>query len=208
MTARHDFAISPHVFARGLRFGPAPSEMRAQGMPGARCARSLACSNKTKHTSVVTTSHTGFTRHSPRNGFNGFLRALPGDRACLPPSPRRNNPARLSASVGAPEPHDFAVRFSAIRQERIRVHRIPPRVRDDRETPLGGTGRQSDTVVSDNPQALFPRIGTRVPAANWHDGQTIAKRPLGTGECLGRQACFPKFGNFVRDRDFVLYLRA
>src|SRR5205814_4494301 len=31
--------------------------------------------------------HTGFTRHSPRNGFNGFLRALPGDRACLPPSP-------------------------------------------------------------------------------------------------------------------------
>src|SRR5437764_9459404 len=30
--------------------------------------------------------HTGDTRHSPRNGFNGFLRALPGDRACLPPS--------------------------------------------------------------------------------------------------------------------------
>src|SRR6059058_4167770 len=24
--------------------------------------------------------HTGLTRHSPRNGFNGFLRALPGDR--------------------------------------------------------------------------------------------------------------------------------
>src|SRR5215216_1086873 len=24
--------------------------------------------------------HTGFTRHSPRNGFNGFLRDLPGDR--------------------------------------------------------------------------------------------------------------------------------
>ena len=29
----------------------------------------------------------------------------------------------------------------AIRQERIRVHRIPPRVRDDREPPLCGTGR-------------------------------------------------------------------
>src|SRR6266567_9545095 len=25
--------------------------------------------------------------HSPRNGFNGFLRALPGDQACLTPSP-------------------------------------------------------------------------------------------------------------------------
>src|SRR4051794_40908700 len=31
--------------------------------------------------------HTGFTRHSLRNGFNGFLRDLPGDRACLSPSP-------------------------------------------------------------------------------------------------------------------------
>ena len=48
---------------------------------------------------------------------------------------------KLDASVGASGPHDFAVRFSAIRQERIRVHRIPPRVRDDREPPLCGTGR-------------------------------------------------------------------
>ena len=59
---------------------------RAQGMPGARRARSLACKIK-KHTSIVTTVTPDFTRHSPRDGFNGFLRALPGDRACLPPSP-------------------------------------------------------------------------------------------------------------------------
>ena len=26
-------------------------------------------------------------RHSLRDGFNGFLRTLPGDRAFLPPSP-------------------------------------------------------------------------------------------------------------------------
>jgi hypothetical protein len=46
-------------------------------------------------------------------------------------------PARdLNASVEASGPHDFAVRFCAIRQRRIRVHRIPPRVRDDREPPL------------------------------------------------------------------------
>jgi hypothetical protein len=43
---------------------------------------------------------------------------------------------RLDASVEASKPHDFAVRFSAIRQRRICVHRIPPRVRDDRDTPL------------------------------------------------------------------------
>src|ERR1700733_1387710 len=57
---------------------------RAWGMPGARCTRSRAWS-------VVNTrvSHHGYTG-SPgipaRNGFNGFLRALPGDRALLSPS--------------------------------------------------------------------------------------------------------------------------
>ena len=47
-------------------------------MPGARCTRSLACELK-KHTSVVATGPDGFNRHSLRDGFNGFLRALPGD---------------------------------------------------------------------------------------------------------------------------------
>jgi hypothetical protein len=53
-------------------------------MPGARRARSLVCKNK-KHTSKSPRSHRN-ARHSPRNGFNGFLRDLPGDRAFLPPS--------------------------------------------------------------------------------------------------------------------------
>src|ERR1700690_199716 len=52
------------------------------------------------------------TRHSPRNGFNGFLRALPGDRAFLPPSPAESS-RELDASVGASGPHDFAVRKKA-----------------------------------------------------------------------------------------------
>src|SRR5271154_560358 len=44
--------------------------------------------------------------------LTAYFRALPGDRAVLPQSPPRNCvPRKLSASVGAPEPHDFAVRF-------------------------------------------------------------------------------------------------
>ena len=40
-----------------------------------------------------------------------LIRALPGDRALLPPSLSRILlPRKLSASVGAPGPHDFAVR--------------------------------------------------------------------------------------------------
>ena len=42
----------------------------------------------------------------------------------------------LDASVGASGPHDFAVRLSAVRQKRFHVHRLPSRVRDDRDTPL------------------------------------------------------------------------
>jgi hypothetical protein len=41
---------------------------------------------KVESTQASHYGHAGNTRHSPRNGFNGFLRALPGDRACLPPS--------------------------------------------------------------------------------------------------------------------------
>jgi hypothetical protein len=40
----------------------------------------------------------------------GLFRALPGDRACLPPSPAKVASRKLDASVGASGPHDFAVR--------------------------------------------------------------------------------------------------
>src|SRR5712691_9327752 len=72
----------------------------------------------------VTTS----TPESPgvpaRNGFNGFLRALLGDRALLPPSSADMSclspvgPTQLrelDASVGASGPHDFAVRCNISR---------------------------------------------------------------------------------------------
>jgi hypothetical protein len=93
-----------------------------------------------KHTRQ--SGHTGITRHSPRNGFNGFLRALPGDRALLSPSSAKIAFRELDASVGASGPHDFSVRFSTVRYRRFHVHRILTRVRDDREPPLCGTGRQ------------------------------------------------------------------
>ena len=103
-------------------------------MPGARCARSLACKIK-KHTSIVTTvtpDTPGIPRAmvlmvsfviSPVIGLVCHRR----NRSCL---------RSLDASVEASGPHDFAVRVSTVRQRCLRVHRIPPRVRDDREPPL------------------------------------------------------------------------
>jgi hypothetical protein len=108
-------------------------------MPGARCARSRACS--VESTRVSHHGHTGNTRHSPRDGFNGLYRALPGDRALLPPSLSGNDFRQLDASVGASGPHVFAVRFGAVRQRHYsRPSHPAPNVRDDRDTPLKWDG--------------------------------------------------------------------
>ena len=74
----------------------------------------------------------------------GLLRALPGDRALLPPSPPRSlllmeklASQELDASVEASGPHDFAVRGHVIRRVTWpRPSHPAPNVRDDREAPL------------------------------------------------------------------------
>src|SRR6266478_2689647 len=70
--------------------------------------------------------HAGAARHSPRNGFNGFLRALLGDRACLPPSPRGNNfPRNLTPASGRQDHTTSPSASWRSRQSAARVHRIP-----------------------------------------------------------------------------------
>ena len=80
----HTSAISPRD-ARVLPLVKPSETQRAWGMPGARCTRSLAW-EKLNHTSVVTVGSPDSPGIPARNGFNGFLRALPGDRALLSPS--------------------------------------------------------------------------------------------------------------------------
>jgi hypothetical protein len=93
------------------------------------CAQNKKAHKRSHH------GHTGFTRHSPHNGFNELPRALPGDQDFLTPSPADNS-AKLNAYPEASGPHAFTVRFRTLRQWCIHVHRIPLRVRDDREPPL------------------------------------------------------------------------
>jgi hypothetical protein len=141
---------------------------RAWGMP-AQCTRSLVCEGRGR----MHTSRTG-PPESPgipaRNGFNGLLRALPGDRAFLSPSPREygaSSPGRADAPpqdlTPASRRQDHTIWPSAscivrprargsltgrnppcdhVARQCSRVHRIPPRVRDDRASaPFCGTGR-------------------------------------------------------------------
>ena len=94
--------------ARALHdFRPSHGE-RAQGKPGADCTRGPRATKSTGVGPQVNRSNAGF----PCAVVYGLFRALPGDRAFLPPSWARcaSIVANLDASIGASGPHDFAVR--------------------------------------------------------------------------------------------------
>src|SRR5207247_3839112 len=105
-------------------------------MPGAQCARSLACKIKIaqEHSHH---GHTGNHPALPAQWFYGFLRALPGDRACLPPSSALLL-ADLTPASGR-QNHTTSPSAAARFVKRTdRVHRIPPRVDDVAQRPSEG----------------------------------------------------------------------
>ena len=102
--------------------------LKTKGVGNAGCPLHPQPPVQQKSTGVEATG----TPESPgipaRNGFNGFLRALPGDRALLSPSPRAVFCAKLDASVEASGPHDFAVRKPMLSSEaRLRPPHLIPR---------------------------------------------------------------------------------
>jgi hypothetical protein len=74
-------------------------------------------------------------------------------------------PAKLDASVEASGPHDFAVRYRAIRQRHTQRPPHPaPNVRDDRETPLCRTGWNQNITVSTLPSIKIRKFRNLVEA--------------------------------------------
>ena len=115
--------------------------------------------NKKAHELV--TAGRRFVRHSPRNGFNGLLRALPGEPGFLATIPAQCEAlSRVDASVGASGPHGFAVRRIAPSSEAPPASTASrPTLVTIRETPLdwGGT---ADSLLLFLPrrQAKFRKI--------------------------------------------------
>jgi hypothetical protein len=104
-------------------------------MPGARRTRSLVCAWGSEYAHEYSQRVRRDHPASPRNGFTAYaVLSLAIGLSCH--HRWRSESHQLDASVEASGPHVFAVRFSAVRYRYIHVHRIPPRVRDDRETPL------------------------------------------------------------------------
>jgi hypothetical protein len=111
-------------------------------MPGARCTRSLACNKKSMRVSRYRFTGTPgipcamvLTAASCSPRRSGFLVTVIGEISFtnLTPASRRQD---HTTSPSASQAH--LVKSAA------RVHRIPPRVRDDRDTPLHG-GRNGES---------------------------------------------------------------
>jgi hypothetical protein len=103
--------------AHYARVMPKSLALKTEGVGNAGCPLHPQPPVQQKSTGVEATG----TPESPgipaRNGFNGFLRALPGDRALLSPS-SADHLRQLDTSVEASGPHDFAVRYRRFRQRR------------------------------------------------------------------------------------------
>jgi hypothetical protein len=127
----------PRRDAPGLCPRHCPSTTRGRRESRVRAAPAVS---RAKGTRKCAHEHTGSAeaiRPSLRNGFNGFLRALLGDRAFLPPSPA-NCSADLTPASGRQDHTTSPSASGALVSSPISVHRIQPRVRDDRDTPLCG----------------------------------------------------------------------
>jgi hypothetical protein len=144
-------------------------------VPAAPAASCALCIGRT-HTS--NNEYTGIARHSRTQWFYGLCRALPGDRALLPPSPRgyrfvtarlgQQNSANLTPASGRQDHTILPSAKSVSRPRAVDRSRIPekppcdpvarktlprpphpvPYVRDDRETPLC-VGRDAKSSRSD-----------------------------------------------------------
>jgi hypothetical protein len=149
-------------------------ESRVPAAPAASRAKSR------KHTSVVTTGSTGITRPSPRNGFNGFLRALPGDRACLPPSPPRSLLLKSLTPASGRQNHTTSPsadqRHSSL--DVISVHRIPRPTSvtiAKRPSCRGGTEADLEVIWVEREEEFFCGRGWTAKSLNSPSGKSVRR---------------------------------
>ncbi len=163
----HTSALSRHESPEScISFRPLV-EQRAQGKPGADRTHGSRATKSTGGRTTGVTGNSGFpcamvlrlTSCSPRR-----------DWACL--SPPRKTQLRLTKGhrpLGRQDHTTSPSASCALVSRAISVHRIPHRVRDDRETPLDRVRRANHTLsfCSDKPK-YFCGEGLRRRATQWH----------------------------------------
>ena len=117
--------------------------MRAQGRPGARRTRGLVC-NADRKCAHEHTGSAGASRPSLRNGFTAYFVLFPENGSFASVAPERLSPLDDLTPAPRRQNHTTSPYASATLVSRgLGVHRIPPRIRDDRERPssCGDDGR-------------------------------------------------------------------
>jgi hypothetical protein len=162
-------------------------------MPGAQCTRSLACAGVVNYAREYSQRRYRKLPAFPTQWLYSFLRAVPGDRAFLPPSSATigASQARLgsarsckpdltpasghqdhTASPSATLPlvlhaalaHDWRRPAITCAHDSV-ASTASRRVRDDRDTPLGGTARSIAAIRISENQNIFS-YGTGQPKSH------------------------------------------
>ena len=94
-------------------------------MPGARCTRGLVCQTvHYRRTRAYRAAEA--VRHPLRNGFTAYFVLSPVSGLFATVTPEKLASQELNASIAAPGPHDFAVRFGVF-VRRDHSHLTPKR---------------------------------------------------------------------------------
>src|SRR5438094_6700280 len=156
-SAAHHSANAPCCAAHGTRYRSWPLDLaahcaraftnsfaplRTEGAGNAGCAlhpRSRV--PKIAHLAHTSIQGSGNTPTSPAQWLYGLYRALPGERALLPPSPLRSLLLKSLTPASRRQDHTTSpyalAHSSALARLNKSVHRIPrPTCRDDHDTPL------------------------------------------------------------------------
>ena len=142
-------------------------QIRGRREDRVHAAPAVSCANCTKKRTRAYRFSGGIPAF-PAQWFYGLLRALPGDRAFLPPSSLRSVcfSKNLTPASGrqnhTTSPYANAPFVCALaRAQHLRVHRIPPYVRDDHDTPLlvRRDGQACSDDLPDGERGMFLESG-------------------------------------------------
>src|SRR5665213_103463 len=123
----------------------------------------------------------------------GLWRALPGAPGFLATIALGIASTGLTPASGCQDHTSSPSASSALVSSTASVHRIPPRVRDDRETPPSvGRDAKQIRLIWVRSQARVTKIRSAAAAANWHDGQIA-----GSVEPTGRANARPMIGSAI-----------
>jgi hypothetical protein len=140
----HALAFSRRVSPEFCSLRPAPFQSEGAGKAGCRLHPWVPCKKSTGVGPQVQPETSGF----PCAMVYGLLRALPGDRAFLPPSPPRSLLLKDLMPASGHQDHTTSPSASgALVFSALSVHRIPFRVRDVAQRPSVWDGTAADRKV-------------------------------------------------------------